>query len=94
MSFRSFRKYFAASVMLASAVQMAPAALHGGAYIAHEIGSANDVKFLTLAGKDSHVQIVVDDADYPCVKKAANMFCSDLRGITGREDAATVGNKI
>ncbi len=94
MSFRFFRKTFAASVMLAAAVQMAPAALQAGAYVAHEIGSANDVKFLTLAGKNSHVQIVVDDADYPCVKRAANMFCSDLRAITGREDAATVGNSI
>ena len=94
MSFHSFRKTFAASVMLASAVQMMPAALQAGAYVAHETGSANDMKFLTLAGKNSHVQIVVDDADYPCVKKAADMFCSDLRAITGREDAATVGNRI
>ena len=94
MSFRSFRRFAAASVMLASAVQMTPAALQAGAYVAHEPASANHSRFLPLVDKDSHVRIVVDDADYACVKKAAAMFCSDLKAITGREDAASVGNEI
>ena len=94
MSLHAFRKFTAAAVMLSAAVQMMPGTLQAGAYVSHDGSRGNDIKFLTLAGKNSRVQIVVDDSDYTCVKKAAEMFCSDLKAVTGREDAATLGNKI
>ena len=94
MSLHAFRKFTAAAVMLSAAVQMMPGTLQAGAYVSHDGSRGNDIKFLTLAGKNSRVQIVVDDSDYTCVKKAAEMFCSDLKAVTGREDAATIGNKF
>ena len=95
MSFRSFRKFAAAAAVCCAAVPIRTSAalvtsdssqLPQGVYM----------PIVTLANNQnaSTLQIVVDDSDYECVKKAAAMFCSDLKAVTGREDAAVLGSKI
>ena len=93
MSFRSFRKFAAAAAVCCAAIQMTSADLQAQA-VQHTSVNGNYKLFLTLADKDSHVRVLVDDADYTCVKKAADMFCSDLKAIAGREDAAKVENEL
>ncbi len=95
MSFRSFRKLAAAAAVCCAAAPLRTSAalvtsddskLPQGLYI----------PIVTLADNRnaSTLQIIVDDADYECVKEAAAMFCSDLKAVTGREDAAVLGNAI
>ena len=95
MPFRSFRKFAVAAAVCCAAVPLQNSAagvtsdgsiLPRGVYI----------PIVTLADNRnaSTLQIIVDDADYECVKKAAAMFCSDLKAVTGREDAAVLGNAI
>ena len=93
MSFRSFRKFAAAAAVCCAAIQMTSPDLLAQSVV-HSSHNGNYQLFLTLVNKDSRVRILVDDADYPCVKKAADMFCSDLKAITGREDAAKVENEL
>ena len=93
MSFRSFRKFAAAAAVCCAAIQMTSADLQAQT-VQHASFNGNYKLFLTLVNKDSRVRILVDDADYACVKKAADMFCSDLKAITGREDAAKVENEL
>jgi len=93
MSFHSFRKFAAAAAVCCAAVQMTSADLQAQT-VDHASVKGNYKLFLTLVNKDSRVRILVDDADYTCVKKAADMFCSDLKAITGREDAAKVENEL
>ena len=97
MSIRSFRKFAAAAAVCCAAVQMTSGTLYGQSDAPQDRYRRLDNRrfsFLTFTWPDSHVHIVVDDADYTCVKKAAGMFCSDLKVITGREDAAAVHNAI
>ena len=93
MSFRSFRKFAAAAAVCCAAIQMTSADLQAQT-VQHTSFNGNYKLFLTLVNKDSRVRILVDDADYACVKKAAEMFSSDLKAITGREDAAKVENEL
>ncbi len=92
-SFHTFRKFAAAAAVCCAAVQMTSADLHAQT-VKHTSVNGNYQLFLTLVNKDSRVRILVDDADYACVKKAADMFCSDLKAITEREDAAKVENEL
>jgi len=69
MKFHALRKFAAASVMLASALPLTTSPLQAGAYVAHDVAGANHVRRLALVSKNSHVRIVVDDADYACVRR-------------------------
>ena len=93
MPFRSFRKFAVAAAVCSAAIQMTSANLQAQT-VQHASFNGNYKLFLTLVSRDSRVRILVDDADYACVKKAADMFCSDLKAITGREDAAKVENEL
>ncbi|MBQ7731801.1 MAG: glycosyl hydrolase 115 family protein [Lentisphaeria bacterium] len=93
MSFLSLRKLVAAAAVCCAAINMMSADLQAQT-VDHTSVKGNYRHFLTLVNKDSRVRILVDDADYDCVKKAADMFCSDLKAITGREDAAKVENEL
>ena len=93
MSFLSLRKLAAAAAVCCAAILMMSSDLQAQT-VDHTSVKGNYRHFLTLVNKDSRVRILVDDADYDCVKKAADMFCSDLKAITGREDAAKVENEL
>ena len=95
MTIRSIRSFAAAAAVCCAAVPFRTSAalvtsdesqLPRGTYI----------PVVTLADNQnaSTLQVIVDDADYECVKKAAAMFCSDLNAVTGREDAAVLGSRI
>ena len=94
MPFRSFRKFAVAAAVCCAAAPFSTSA--GLVSDASELPQGVYIPIVTLADNRnaSTLQIIVDDADYECVKKAAAMFCSDLKAVTGREDAAVLGSKI
>jgi len=97
MSFRSFRKFAAAAAVCCAAVPIQTFALPQAFTVTSNekaFPQGVSVPFVTLAENGMTLPVIVDDADYECVKKAAAMFCSDLKAITGREDAAVLGNVI
>ena len=103
MSFRSFRKFAAAAAVCCAA---APLLAANPAFVVNDIeyvGVAELCKnqFIlaanaspALRAEPVRLQVVIDDADYTCVKKAADMFCSDMIAITGRADAAKVVKEL
>ena len=99
MSFLSLRKLAAAAAVCCAAIPLTafPSA-HAFSVTTSEGNLPRGVaySFVTLADKknDTTLQVIVDDADYECVKKAAAMFCSDLKAITGRENAAVLKNNV
>ena len=95
MSFRSFRKFAAAAAVCCAAVPLqnsAAGVTSDGSILLR--GVYCPIVTLVDNRNASTLQIIVDDADYACVKKAAEMFCSDLNAVSGREDAAVLGSKI
>ena len=95
MTIRPFRKIaVAAAVALSAAVPLRSAAgvTSDGSILLR--GVYCPVVTLVDNRNASTLQVIVDDADYACVKKAAEMFCSDLKAVAGREDAAVLGNAI
>jgi hypothetical protein len=94
MQFHTFRKFAAAAAMLSAAIpfQASATVTSDGS----KLPQGTYIPVVTLADNKnaSTLQVIVDDADYECVKKAAAMFCSDLKTVTGREDAAALGNAI
>jgi hypothetical protein len=94
MSFRTFRKFAAAAAVCCAAVPLRSAAgvTSDGSILPQ--GVYFPIVTLVDNRNASTLQIIVDDADYECVKKAAEMFCSDLKAVAGREDAAVLGNAI
>ena len=104
MPFRSFRKFAAAAAVCCAAAPLlaanpAPFVVNDVEYVGRADLAANQ---FVLAAKASptrraepvRLQVVIDDADYTCVKKAADMFCSDMIAITGRADAAKVVKEL
>ena len=103
MSLRTFRKFAAAAVALSAA---APLLAANPAFVVDDreyLGVAELCKnqFILAANASPalrddpiRLQVVIDDADYTCVKKAADMFCSDMIAITGRADAAKVVKEL
>ncbi len=95
MSFRSFRKFAAAAAVCCAAVPLqnsAAGVTSDGSILLR--GVYCPIVTLVDNRNASTLQVIVDDADYECVKKAAAMFCSDLKAVAGREDAAVLGNAI
>ena len=95
MPFHTFRKFAAAAAVCCAAVPLQNSAA-GVTSDGSILLRGTYVPIVTLADNRnaSTLQIIVDDSDYECVKKAAAMFCSDLNAVTGREDAAVLGSKI
>ncbi len=95
MPFRSFRKFAAAAAVCCAAVPLqnsAAGVTSDGSILLR--GVYCPIVTLVDNRNASTLQIIVDDADYACVKKAAELFCSDLKAVSGREDAAVLGSKI
>ncbi len=93
MSFLSLRKLAAAAVFLTAAMQLfaAQPEIRKDNYIYNVDGPRTFI----LAGKNRPtLPVIIDDADYTCVKKAAEMFCSDINAITGRADTVKLTNQL
>ena len=95
MPFRTFRKFAAATTVCCAAIPF-QASVAGVTSDGSILPQGVYIPIVTLADNKnaSTLQVIVDDADYECVKKAAAMFCSDLKAVTGREDAAVLGSRI
>ena len=104
MSFRPFRKFAAAAVALSAAAPLlaanpAPFVVDDSEYLG--VAELCKNQFILAANASPalrddpiRLQVAIDDADYTCVKKAADMFCSDMIAITGRADAAKVVKEL
>ena len=97
MPFHTFRRFAAAAAMLSAAIPFQASALPQ-AFTVTSNGKAFpqgvSVPFVTLAEKGTTLPIIVDDADYECVKKAAAMFCADLKAIKTPPCSGTRSNQI
>ena len=103
-TFRTFRKFAAAAAVCCAAAPLlaatpAPFVVNDVEYVG--VADLCRNQFILAANaspalRDDPVrlQVVIDDADYTCVKKAADMFCSDMIAITGRADAAKVVKEL
>jgi len=104
MSFRTIRKFAAAAAVCCAAAPLlaatpAPFVVNDVEYVGVAEACMNQFVLAAnaspaLRDEPIRLQVVIDDADYTCVKKAADMFCSDMIAITGRADAAKVVKEL